>query len=244
MARLGYHLSSEEHPAADLVGYARAAEEAGFSFALISDHFHPWIRHQGHSPFVWSVLGAIAQVTTTLRVGTGVTAPIMRIHPGIEEPPPIIMAAGGKRATKLAAEKADGLLSVVADRSALEAFDQAGGAGKPRYIKLAVCYDEDEDEARRLVHKQWPIDAMPGRLLTEQRLPQDFEAIVELVTERQAADSVLCGPDPQPHIEKIEGYVNDGYDHVYVHQIGSNQKGFFSFYEQQVMPQLKGLESN
>lgn len=123
----------------------------------------------------------------------------------IEEPPPIIMAAGGKRATKLAAEKADGLISVVADKSALETFDEAGGAGKPRYIKLAVCYDEDEDEARRLVHKQWPIDAMPGRLLTEQRVPQDFEAIAELVTERQAADSVLCGPDPQPHIEKIEG---------------------------------------
>lgn len=83
MARLGYHLSSEEHPAADLVGYARAAEETGFSFALISDHFHPWIRRQGHSPFVWSVLGAIAQVTTTLRLGTGVTASIMRMHPGI-----------------------------------------------------------------------------------------------------------------------------------------------------------------
>jgi len=155
-----------------------------------------------------------------------------------------VMAAGGKHAVKLAAEKADGLISVVADKSALEAYDEAGGSGKPRYIKLAVCYDENEQEARRQVHKQWPIDAMPGRLLTEQRLPQDFEAIAELVTEQQAADSVLCGPDPERHIEKIKRYFEAGYDHVYVHQIGPNQKGFFSFYEQQVIPHLEELESD
>jgi coenzyme F420-dependent glucose-6-phosphate dehydrogenase len=56
----GYWLSSEEHPPLDLVRNARRAEEAGFEFALISDHFHPWIDAQGHSPFVWSVIGGIA----------------------------------------------------------------------------------------------------------------------------------------------------------------------------------------
>ena len=74
MTVLGYHLSSEEHGPGDLVRYACRAEQAGFSFALISDHFHPWVRRQGHSPFVWGVLGAIAQATQRLRVGTGVTA--------------------------------------------------------------------------------------------------------------------------------------------------------------------------
>ena len=83
MTEFGYALSSEEHPPADLVANARAAEEAGFTFALISDHFHPWIDRQGHSPFVWSVLGAIAQATDHLRVGTGVTCPTIRIHPAI-----------------------------------------------------------------------------------------------------------------------------------------------------------------
>jgi len=57
MVALGYALSSEEHPPNDLVRYARHAEEAGFAFALISDHYHPWIDQQGQSPFVWSVLG-------------------------------------------------------------------------------------------------------------------------------------------------------------------------------------------
>jgi coenzyme F420-dependent glucose-6-phosphate dehydrogenase len=80
---LGYALSSEEHGPRDLVRNARRAEEAGFTFALISDHFHPWIERHPHSPFVWGVLGAIAEATDRLVVGTGVTCPTMRIHPAI-----------------------------------------------------------------------------------------------------------------------------------------------------------------
>ena len=83
MAVLGYKLSSEEHPPSDLVRYARRAEEAGFSFGLISDHFHPWVDRQGHSPFVWSVIGGIATATERFRLGTGVTCPTIRIHPAI-----------------------------------------------------------------------------------------------------------------------------------------------------------------
>jgi G6PDH family F420-dependent oxidoreductase len=79
----GYTLSSEEHPPSTLVANAEKAEEAGFDFASISDHYHPWVSAQGHSPFVWSVLGAIAARTSRLRVGIGVTCPIMRIHPAI-----------------------------------------------------------------------------------------------------------------------------------------------------------------
>jgi coenzyme F420-dependent glucose-6-phosphate dehydrogenase len=79
----GYWLSSEEHPPLDLVRDARRAEETGFEFAMISDHFHPWLDAQGHSPFVWSVLGGIAAATERLRVGTGVTCPLIRIHPAI-----------------------------------------------------------------------------------------------------------------------------------------------------------------
>lgn len=83
MVRIGYALSSEEHAPSDLVRYAQQAEEAGFTFALISDHFHPWIGRQGQSPFVWSVIGGIARATEELQLGTGVTAPIRRIHPAI-----------------------------------------------------------------------------------------------------------------------------------------------------------------
>src|SRR4051812_3445085 len=80
---LGYKLSSEEFGGNDLVRFATAAESHGFEFALISDHFHPWSDREGQSPFVWSVLGAIANATTRLQVGTAVTCPTVRIHPAI-----------------------------------------------------------------------------------------------------------------------------------------------------------------
>lgn len=83
MTKYGLTLSSEEHSPGHLVELAVAAEEAGFDFVSISDHFHPWISEQGHSPFVWSVLGAIASRTTDLEVGVGVSCPTVRIHPAI-----------------------------------------------------------------------------------------------------------------------------------------------------------------
>jgi coenzyme F420-dependent glucose-6-phosphate dehydrogenase len=82
-ARIGYALSSEEHPPHNLIANARRAEEAGFEFALISDHYHPWIDRQGQSSFVWSVIGAVSQATEKLAIGTGVTCPTTRIHPAI-----------------------------------------------------------------------------------------------------------------------------------------------------------------
>ncbi len=66
---IGYSLSSEEQRPNDLVNLAAEAEQRGFTFALISDHFHPWTDQQGQSPFVWTVIGGIAQATSTLRLG-------------------------------------------------------------------------------------------------------------------------------------------------------------------------------
>ncbi len=79
---IGYALSSEEHPPDKLLRFAQQAENTGFSFALMTDHFHPWTDSQGQSPFVWSVLGAIGS-QTKFRIGTGVTCPIIRTHPAI-----------------------------------------------------------------------------------------------------------------------------------------------------------------
>ena len=83
MLEIGYALSSEEHRPGDLVRFAVGAEQSGFGFALISDHFHPWTDAQGHSPFVWATLGGIAQATERLRVGTGVTCPTFRMPPAL-----------------------------------------------------------------------------------------------------------------------------------------------------------------
>src|SRR5918993_5786566 len=79
--RLGWWLSSEEHDPRRLVATAQLAEQAGFTTAMISDHLHPWVVAQGHSSYVWTTIGAIAQATERLEVGTGVTAMVHRSHP-------------------------------------------------------------------------------------------------------------------------------------------------------------------
>ena len=81
--KIGYALSSEEFGPHELVTLAERAEAAGFEFAVISDHYHPWLDRQGQSPFVWAVIGAISRVTHRLRLGTAVTCPSNRIHPAI-----------------------------------------------------------------------------------------------------------------------------------------------------------------
>jgi coenzyme F420-dependent glucose-6-phosphate dehydrogenase len=83
MAEIGVALASEDWSPRELVELARSVEEAGFEYAFISDHYHPWVDAQGSSPFVWSVIGGIAEATERLRLATGVTCPLIRIHPAI-----------------------------------------------------------------------------------------------------------------------------------------------------------------
>lgn len=83
MAEIGYTLMGEQRSPKDLVRDVVAAERAGFDFAVASDHYHPWLEGQGHSPFTWSVLGAAAQATERIPLMTYVTCPIVRYHPAV-----------------------------------------------------------------------------------------------------------------------------------------------------------------
>ena len=318
---LGFSLSSEEHGPAALVDQARRAEEAGFTFALISDHYHPWLDQQGQSPFVWTVLGGIARETSRLRVGTGVTCPLIRIHPAIvaqaaatcgemfggrfflglgtgerlnehvlgdrwppaterrarleeaievlrllweggtrthegryyrveqariytlpQPAPPVYVAAVGRRTAELAGRLADGLVSIHPSAKIAEAFAAAGGAEKPRLGQLTVCWAASEEEARETAHRWWPIAALPGVLNSELATPAQFEEAAQAVTPEMVAKSVVLGPDVDSHLEAIEEFARAGFDHVYVHQVGPDQEGFFRFYEQEILPHAGDLE--
>jgi G6PDH family F420-dependent oxidoreductase len=317
---IGYALSSEEHRPLDLASHAARAEEAGFDFALISDHFHPWIDRQGQSAFVWSVLGAIAVETESMRIGTGVTCPLIRIHPAIvaqaaataaamlpgrfslglgtgenlnehvlgdrwpstaerrdmleeaidvirrlwkgelcsyegshyrvvdarlytlpDEPIPIVIAAGGPEAAELAGRFGDGLVSTAPDGEIVRAYREAGGAG-PAYGMLTVCWATSEDEARATALEWWPNGGLRGTLGQELPLPSHFEQAAAMVGEEAIADAVVCGPDPDAHLDGIRRFTDVGYDHVYVHQVGPEQEGFIDFYAGEVLDAAGRLE--
>ena len=83
MVNFGYTLMTEQSGPRELVGYARAGEEAGFDFEVSSDHYSPWLTEQGHAPYAWSLLGAVSQVTERVELMTYVTCPTVRYHPAV-----------------------------------------------------------------------------------------------------------------------------------------------------------------
>ena len=83
MTRYGYTLMTEQSGPREIVRYAAGAEEAGFDFEVMSDHYSPWLEEQGHAAYAWSMLGAVTQVTERVELMTYVTSPIMRYHPAV-----------------------------------------------------------------------------------------------------------------------------------------------------------------
>jgi G6PDH family F420-dependent oxidoreductase len=83
MTSYGYTLMTEQSGPRELVGHAAAAEEGGFDFEVMSDHYFPWLDEMGHAPYAWSLLGAVTQVTSRVELMTYVTCPLMRYHPAV-----------------------------------------------------------------------------------------------------------------------------------------------------------------
>jgi len=166
-----------------------------------------------------------------------------RLYTLPDAPPPLYVAVGGKRGAEQAGRLGDGMIGTEPERALLTAFDKAGGTGKPRYAELTVCWARDEATARRTAHEYWPTSGMESSLSWELPLPAHFEAVARLVTEDEIAESITCGPDPRKHLAAIRKYADAGYDHICVHQVGREQKGFFEFYEQEILPELKTMQS-
>lgn len=152
--------------------------------------------------------------------------------------PPIWVAAAGYRSAMVAGDQADGLIALSPQVALVEAFEGAGGGGKPKVAQVHVCWDADEAAARRTAARWWPHQALPGALATELARPKDFQRASALVSEDDVASTVVCGPDPDRHLEAIARYAGAGYDRVYVHQVGDDQEGFFRFYEREMLPRF------
>jgi G6PDH family F420-dependent oxidoreductase len=321
MLKLGYKLMSEEHGPADLVRYARRAEQAGFDFVAISDHFSPWLEEQGHAPFAWTVLGAVAQATRHIGLMTAVTCPIMRYHPAIvaqaaatvavlsgdrftlglgagerlnehvvgegwpgvrerhgrlseaidiiqgllagelanyrgtyfqldharlfDRPPrkpPVVVAAGGPEAARLAGRKADGLIMTEPRSDLIQSFTSAGGSG-PYYAEVSMCCAEREETARKTAHRyfRWSLSGWP--VMAELPDTRGFAAAAGHVSEDALAATITCGPSAGRHLEAITRYAEAGCDHIILTQIGPDQGYFFELFERELAPALRRREA-
>jgi hypothetical protein len=197
---------------------------------------------QGQSSFVWSVIGAISQVTS-LPVTTSVTCPTTRIHPAI-------IAQAAATASLLT----DGKFSLgVGTGEALN--EHVTGAKWPAAEKRQDMLEEavtiinelltgegawapDTDQARKAMHRLWATDSIPGESAQLLPLPRHFAQVAQLVTEDMI--SAPCGPDPAPYLEAIEAYEEAGFDEVYLGQVGGRLEDAFEFFASQVLPRARG----
>jgi G6PDH family F420-dependent oxidoreductase len=317
--KFGYTLMCEQAGPAQLVRDAVAAEAAGYDFAVISDHYLPWLAEQGHAPFAWSVLGAIAQATERLPLMTFVTCPTRRYHPALvaqmsatmallapdrftlglgagenlnehviggewpavdlrhemleeaveiiralwtgdevtrrgahfdvskarlfdvpESPPPLGIAASGPSSCRLAGEHGDVLIAVEPNGELGEAFDAAGGAGKPRYGQQPVSYDTDRQAAINRAHEQfrwfgagWSVNAeLPG--------PAAFDAASQFVRPEDVGAAMPCGDDVEAVIKAVQPWANAGFTHLALLQIGGRvQDPYLEWSAQELLPALR-----
>jgi G6PDH family F420-dependent oxidoreductase len=317
MLKLGYKLMSEEHGPTDLVRNAKRAEQAGFDFAAISDHFFPWLEEQGHAPLAWSILGALANATRRIGLMTAVTCPIMRYHPAIvaqgaatlgllsdnrfslglgagerlnehiigagwpgtgerherlseaidiiqgllagtltnyrgrhfrldharlfdrpDPKPAVVVAAGGIEAARLAGRKGDGLIATEPRADLIEAFVSGGGSG-PRYAEVALCYAAREDDAVKTAHHYLRWSLAGWSVMAELPDTEGFAAASKHVSPETIAQLVTCGPSAEHHLQAISRYVQAGYEHIILVQIGPGQDAFFDFFERDLAPALR-----
>jgi G6PDH family F420-dependent oxidoreductase len=321
MTDFGYTMMSEQAGPRQLVTDVVAAEQAGFDFAVISDHYFPWLDAQGHSSYAWSVLGAAAQATERLPLMTYVTCPIIRYHPVIvaqaaatvqllsegrftlglgsgenlnehvvgggwpsvdvrhrmlreaieiirglwtgdyltydgqffdadsakiwdlpDTPPPLGVAVSGPQSCQLAGELGDVMMAVEPEQELGDAFDAAGGAGKPRVGQVPVSFDRDREAAVARAHEQFRWFAGGFKVNAELPGTAAFDAASQFVRPEDVAEEIPCGADVQAVVDAVQPFVDAGFTHVALLQVGGGHQGeFIGWAEQELLPALRSL---
>jgi G6PDH family F420-dependent oxidoreductase len=320
MVAFGYSLLCEQRGPRELVSDAVGAEEAGFDFAVISDHYFPWLDSQGHAPHAWPVLGAVAAATERIPLMTYVTCPIMRYHPvvvaqqaatvallagdgrfclglgagenlnehvvGAGWPPvnvrhemlgeaieiigelftggyvnrrgrhyrvdsaklwdcpeggvPIAVAVSGEQSVAAFAPVADAMVAVEPLPELVGGFDAAAGTRLPKIGQQPICWGPGRDPAVALAHDQFRWFAGGWKVNAELPGTASFAAATQFVKPDDVASAIPCGPDVAAHVEGVRPFVDAGFTHVALVQVGGEtQPDYLAFAERELLPALR-----
>ncbi|MEN3306297.1 MAG: hypothetical protein V7603_2499 [Micromonosporaceae bacterium] len=157
-----------------------------------------------------------------------------------DEGVPIGVAVSGPESCELAGEYADAMIATEPKAELVEAFNAAGGAGRPRYGQLAVSYGPDEAECRRRAREQFRFFGLGWPVNSELPYPRSFTKATSTVTEDDVAAQVPCGPDVARHVAAVRAFVEAGFTHVALVQVGDAAQGqFLDFAEKELLPALR-----
>jgi Luciferase-like monooxygenase len=265
MTRIGYTMMCEQAGPKQLVRDVALAEQAGFDFAVISDHYFPWLGSQGHSPYAWSVLGAAAQGTERIPLMTYVTCPIRRYHPAVvaQKAATMQLLSDGRFTLGLGAgenlnehivgghwpiagirhellDEVDALIAVEPRAELGRMFDEAGGTGKPRVGQIALSYDPDEQIAVKRALDQFRWFTGNWTVNAELPLPASFDGASKTVRAEDVAEKMPCGPDVARHVAGVRQFEQAGFTDIALIQVGAEtQERFISWAATELLPALR-----
>jgi G6PDH family F420-dependent oxidoreductase len=314
----GYTLMTEQSSPKKLVSYAAHAEEAGFDFEVMSDHYFPWLDEMGHAGYAWAMLGAVSQVTTSVELMTYVTCPLMRYHPAVvaqkaatigvlsdgrftlglgagenlnehvvgqgwppanvrhemmeeaveiihsllaggyvnhagkhyrvdsaklwdlpESKVPLALAVSGPQSIDVLAPFADALVAVEPKPDLIERWTKVNPAADRAIGQIPISWHTDRDVAVERAHSLfrwfgggWKVNAeLPGTAA--------FEAASQFVRPEDVAESIPCGDDVEVHVKAVRKFVDAGFTHVALVQVGREQDEFVDWAQQELLPALR-----
>ena len=160
-----------------------------------------------------------------------------------EEPVRVYVSGFGPSSARMAGRIGDGYIGIKPDAELLRLYRSAGGQGKIAQGGFKVCWGADRDAAMKTAHARWANELLPGELAQVLPQPRHFEQATTLVTPEMVGDAIVCGDDPHAHLQMLTEYADAGYDEIYVNQIGPDQRGFFDFYAEHILPQVRRAEA-
>jgi probable non-F420 flavinoid oxidoreductase len=162
--------------------------------------------------------------------------------------PLLLAAAVTPETAEWAGSWADGLITISKLPSELQetvnAFRRGGGTGKPMYLKVQLSYARDENEARQGAHDQWRGNIFQNNLLTDLRLPEQFDAAAEFVNPNELDNFVRISSSLSQHTQWLQEYIDLGFDHLYLHNVNLNQVPFIEDFGAEVLPVLKSARKS
>lgn len=180
---------------------------------------------------------------TVTHGGDFFTVDTARLYTLPDQPPPIYVSGFGPKATELAARIGDGYITTSPDQELLGLFREKSG-GKPAQAGVKVAWADTEEEGVDHAHRLWSNSGLPGELAQVLPSPQHFEQASQLVTKQMTAESVVCGPDPERHVDTFAPYVDAGFEEVYVANMGPHYREMIAMYGEKVLPALRSDDSD
>jgi probable non-F420 flavinoid oxidoreductase len=187
------------------------------------------------------IVRALFQGETVIHRGR-VSVVNARLYSRPELPPALLGAAISEETAEFVGHWADGLLTASAKpeqlRKVVDAFRRGGGEGKPMFLKVALNWARSEEEALQGACEQWRYNALGGDVNWELRSPEEFDVATRFVRPEDMRESVLVSSDPGQHAEWLNTFGELGFQELYLHQVGRNQREFIEVFGTRVLPQL------